>query len=192
MDNIKIAITKEQIAMLPPVIYDGGIQVVDTPEKARVALRELTRARIVGFATDDFCFLFRLNKLGFPDKLKDFISDPAITKIGLSVHDDFKSISRSCEIDPHGFIELQNYTKQFCIADNSLQKIFAIVFGRCISKSQRLTNWEAPELTPHQQNYAAVDAWACLKLYRCLSSGNFNPADSPYIVVDNPDIAVNA
>lgn len=213
MDNIKIAITKEQIAMLPPVIYDGGIQVVDTPEKARVALRELTRARIVGFdtetrpsftkgrthkvalmqlATDDFCFLFRLNKLGFSDKLKDFISDPAITKIGLSVHDDFKSISRSCEIDPHGFIELQDYTKQFCIADNSLQKIFAIVFGRCISKSQRLTNWEAPELTPHQQNYAAVDAWACLKLYRCLSSGNFNPADSPYIVVDNPDIAVNA
>lgn len=177
--------------------------VVDTMDTARMALRELSRSRVIGFdtetrpsfkkgrlhkaalmqlATDDFCFLFRLNKLGIFDSLKSFLEDPGVLKVGLSVHDDFNVLSRSCEMQPQGFIELQDFTKQYCIADNSLQKIFAIVFGQYISKSQRLTNWEAPELTTHQQQYAAIDAWACLKLYKYLNAGLFDPTASPYII----------
>ncbi len=210
MDSIHLSIPKQVIATLPPVEFDGGIQVVDSMDKARIALRELTRARIVGFdtetrpsfrkgqlhkvalmqlATDDFCFLFRLNKLGMFDALKDFLADPGVTKIGLSVHDDFNSLGRSGEISPDGFIELQNFVKQYCIDDISLQKIYAIVFGEHISKGQRLSNWEAPELTPQQQRYAAIDAWACLRLYRHLSDGHFDPAESPYIVVPQPQEA---
>ena len=56
-------------------------------------------------------------------------------------------------------------------------------------KSQRLTNWEADELTQNQQAYAAMDAWACLRIYKYLKSGNFVPAESPYLqpigVADN-------
>lgn len=193
---------------MPPVVYEGGILVVDTPDKARMALRELTRAKIVGFdtetrpsfkkgilykvalmqlATDDFCFLFRLNILGVTDALVSFLNNPDIIKVGLSVHDDFQVLSRSAQIEPQGFIELQDFVKKYCIADNSLQKIFAIVFGQYISKGQRLSNWEAPELTVFQQNYAAIDAWACLKLYRYLSAGRFDPAASPYIVPETPE-----
>lgn len=207
MENLRLAICKEAVNQLPPVQYEGGIQVIDTIDKARVALRELTRARIVGFdtetrpsfrkghlhkvalmqlATDEYCFLFRLNKLGVFDLLKDFLQNPDVTKIGLSVHDDFQVLGRSGEISPEGFVELQSFVKQYSIADTSLQKIFAIVFGQCISKSQRLTNWEATELTPQQQRYAAIDAWACLRLYRHLSEGNFNPSDSQYIIPDTP------
>ncbi|MDE6033313.1 MAG: 3'-5' exonuclease domain-containing protein 2, partial [Muribaculaceae bacterium] len=43
--------------------------------------------------------------------------------------------------------------------------IYALLFGKRISKAQRLTNWEATELTEAQQRYAALDAWACLKIY---------------------------
>lgn len=203
MDSIHLSIPKQVISTLPPVEFDGGIQVVDTVDKAKVALRELTRARIVGFdtetrpsfrkghlhkvalmqlATDDFCILFRLNKLGMPDALRDFLANPDVTKIGLSVHDDFNSLGRSGEIEHNGFVELQKFVKQYCIDDISLQKIYAIVFGEHISKGQRLSNWEATELTPQQQRYAAIDAWACLKLYRHLSEGRFDPNASPYIV----------
>ena len=49
-----------------------------------------------------------------------------------------------------------------------LQKIFALVFNQKISKSQRLTNWESPELTEQQQRYAATDAWAALMIYKQL------------------------
>ena len=199
-----IAITKDAVAEMPTVAFRGGITVVDTPEKARVALRELTRARIVGFdtetrpsfhrgrlhkvalmqlSTEEHCFLFRLNILGIPLHLRRFLENPDIIKIGLSVHDDYSVLRRLAEdLQPQGFVDLQDYVKFFNIHDLSLQKIYAIIFGGKISKNQRLTNWEAPELTPQQQVYAATDAWACLKLYRYLRSGRYNPDDSPYIV----------
>lgn len=209
MSDIRIAIGKELIHGLPQVQYDGEIQVVDTIEKARVALRELRRARVIGFdtetrpsfrkgrlhkvalmqlATDDCCFLFRLNILGIFEQLKSFLEDPGIIKIGLSTHDDFLMLRRTCEIEPQGFVELQSLVKEFCITDTSLQKIYAIVFGNYISKGQRLSNWEADELTEGQQRYAAIDAWACLKLYRYLTAGKFIPDDSPYIVPELPDV----
>ena len=177
---------------------------VDTPEMARVALRELTRARVVGFdtetrpsfhrgrthkvalmqlSTDEHCFLFRLNKIGIPQSLRHFLEDPEVIKIGLSVHDDFAVMRRIVEdLQPQGFVDLQDYVKFFNIHDISLQKIYAIIFGEKISKNQRLTNWEAETLTGPQQVYAATDAWACLKLYRYLRRGMYDPDASPYIV----------
>ena len=52
----------------------------------------------------------------------------------------------------------------------SLQKIYALLFGQKISKSQRLSNWEADVLTDAQKAYAATDAWACLRIYEKLES----------------------
>ncbi len=208
MTDIRIAIPKERLAQLPRVEFHGGIKVVDSVDMARVALRELSRHRLVGFdtetrpsfhkgrshkvalmqlATDDFCYLFRLNKLGLIEPLRKFLENPDIAKIGLSTHDDFTAIRRSDEFEPAGFIELQDYVKRFGISDISLQKIYAIVFSETISKNQRLTNWEAPELTEHQQAYAAIDAWACLRLYKYLSEGCFDPSQSPYIVTPDSE-----
>ena len=56
----------------------------------------------------------------------------------------------------------------FGIKDQSLQKIYANVFGQRISKSQRLSNWETETLSDAQKSYAATDAWACLMIYNCL------------------------
>ena len=54
------------------------------------------------------------------------------------------------------------------IFDLGLQKIFAICFGKKISKSQQLTNWENSQLTPEQARYASTDAWATLLIYEDL------------------------
>ena len=199
-----IAISKDAVAEMPVVAFGGGITVVDTPEMARVALRELTRARVVGFdtetrpsfhrgrqhkvalmqlSTDEHCFLFRLNKIGIPQSLRHFLEDPDVIKIGLSVHDDFAVMRRITEdLQPQGFVDLQDYVRFFNIHDISLQKIYAIIFGEKISKNQRLTNWEADTLTAPQQVYAATDAWACLRLYKYLRRGLYDPEASPYIV----------
>jgi ribonuclease D len=124
--------------------------------------------------------LFRLNKDGIFEMVKPLLENPEIIKVGLSVHDDYNALRRRGDIEPAGFIDLQDYARTFHIADISLQKVYAIVFGGRISKSQRLTNWEADTLTEQQQIYAAIDAWACLKLYRYMRSGAFHPAESPY------------
>ncbi|MCH5328627.1 MAG: 3'-5' exonuclease domain-containing protein 2, partial [Coprobacter sp.] len=94
-------------------------------------------------------------------------------KIGLSIHDDFKMLHKLSDFTPQNFIELQEYVKKFNIQDASLQKIYAIVFGKKISKSQRLSNWEAETLSDAQKKYAATDAWACIEIYKKLRSGKF-------------------
>lgn len=199
--NLTLSISKEELSQLPTMIYPAEVTVVDDVSTARMAMRALNRETIVGFDTEtrpsfrkgqrfnvalmqistlDRCFLFRLNKIGIDEELRKFLENPQITKIGLSIHDDFNAIHRNNDISCQGFIDLQQYVKPFGIADISLQKIYAIIFGERISKSQRLTNWEAPELTPGQQAYAALDAWACLRIYNALRSGEFKLEKSPY------------
>ncbi len=203
-----LGITKEQLAGLPEVHFPGKVVVVDSAAKARDALAYLNKLAIIGFdtetrpsfrkdqhykvslvqlSTNEECFLFRLKQMGSLKGLVQLFESPAIQKIGLSVKDDFHSLERLPDFKafkPEGFVELQTFVKQFRIANNSLQKIYGVVFNEKISKSQRLTNWEAPSLTSSQQSYAAIDAWACLKLYEHLSAGGFDPEQCPYNIDD--------
>ncbi len=138
---------------------------------------------------EDRCWLFRVNRLGVDGAVKRFLENDAILKVGLSIKDDFFVMHRSAEFEPKGFVDLQSYVKEFKIADASLQRIFAILFGKRISKGQRLSNWEADSLTEAQQHYAAIDAWACLRIYNLLSAGEFDPMSSPYLteIIENKE-----
>ena len=207
--NFNLSIPKQTVAELPIASFTGDIEVIDTLQAVGPAVDWLMSQSLIGFDTEtkpsfkkgrpnkvalmqlssaDKCCLFRLNKIGMPEALRRFIESPAVEKIGLSIHDDFHVMHRSSEFTPAGFVELQDYVKQWHIADISLQKIFGIVFGHKISKGQRLTNWEADTLTRAQQVYAATDAWACLRLYEHLQSGQFDPAASPYVLPDEAPV----
>ncbi|MBR5117019.1 MAG: 3'-5' exonuclease domain-containing protein 2 [Muribaculaceae bacterium] len=189
---------------MPQVMFPGDIHVIDSIFHVKEAVRVLMNHEIVGFDTEtrpsfrkgvvhktaliqistpDECFLFRTCKIGVPQDLAQYFADSRFKKVGLSLHDDFKIMSKfdNCH-EPQGFIDLQEIVGKFCITDISLQKIYAILFGGKIAKGQQLTNWEASELTPAQQNYGAVDAWACLKIYNYLKDGLFDPNLSPYII----------
>lgn len=189
---------------MPQVIFPGDIHVIDSIYHVNEAVNVLKHCDLVGFDTETRpsfrkgvvhktaliqistpaeCFLFRTCKIGVPESLAHYLASPQYAKVGLSLHDDFKILSKftNCE-EPQGFIDLQDVVGDYCITDISLQKIYAILFGGKIAKGQQLTNWEAPELTPAQQNYGAVDAWACLEIYNYLTQGKFNPSLSPYIV----------
>ena len=198
----QITISKAELAELPCVSYHGGAVVIDKKEDVAGAIKELEAARIIGFdtetrpsfkkgvtyqvsllqlATPERCFLFRLNKLGLHPSLKALLESTELTKVGLSIHDDFHNLAKLGELTPENFIDLQHFVKDFHIADNSLTRIHAIIFGKRISKGQRLTNWEAPELSESQINYAALDAISCIKIYDYLQSGKFIPEESRYL-----------
>ena len=117
-----------------------------------------------------------------PQGVLQLLQDERVTKIGLSLRDDMLKLGEICNINPKGLIDLQDFVKKYGIIDNSLQRIYGIVFNRYISKSQQLTNWEAPLLTDAQCAYAATDAWACLKLYDELINNRFDYNNSRYIV----------
>ncbi len=113
----------------------------------------------------DECFLFRLNKIGFPEQLAELLSNEKIIKVGLALRDDLNGLFRQQNFKPKGFVDIQNEVRNYGILELSLQKVYALIFGKKISKSQRLTNWENDVLTPQQQIYAATDAWATLRIY---------------------------
>lgn len=191
MKPIRNTITKAEIAAMPVVQFPGRIFVIYTEAEAEKAVAYLKSCPIVGvdtetrpsfkrgkthkvallqIATSDTCFLFRLNQMGMPEKLQDFLMDDTL-KIGLSLKDDFMMLRRRQDVhaEEGNWIELQDYVGRFGIEDRSLQKIFANLFGQKISKSQRLSNWEAETLSEGQMKYAATDAWACVEIYNCLT-----------------------
>jgi ribonuclease D len=185
-------ITKEDLSVYPAETFDGKIIEIQTASECEDAVRYLSGAAMLGFDTEtrpafkkgnpnnvaliqfsthDACFLFRLNMIGIPASLTQLLSNPKVLKIGLSLRDDFHNLGRRLKFTPQGFVDLQHIVKDYGIDDLSLQKIYALLFQKKISKAQRLTNWEAPLLTEPQKCYAALDAWACLKIYEelCLA-----------------------
>ena len=183
----KNTITKEEVALLPKVNFDGKITIVNTQNELHEALCELKKCHIIGFdtetkpsftkgaksngvalmqlSTEDECFLLRLNKIGVPEELTEFIADSSVRKIGISLKDDFLILRKNYVFKPNAFVDLQSIIADYGIEEMSLQKIYAILFDKRISKSQRLSNWEADELSGAQQEYAAIDAWACLQIF---------------------------
>lgn len=189
--NFIPSIKKEEIAQLPIETYNARICVIDQLEQVEGAVRFLSSCKAVGFdtetrpnfsknqhhkvslfqfASDERCYLFRINQLGgIPSKLLQFINGDTI-KIGLSLLDDFHGMRKhQPDLMPNNFIDLQKYAPSFGIQDASLQKIYAILFKKKISKRAQLSNWENETLTDAQLNYAALDAWACLRIYQFLN-----------------------
>lgn len=198
MRVIQAKYDKQKIQELPCVRFEGRIIVIFTERDADKAVDYLMRQPLLGIdtetrpsfqkgrthqvallqvATSDTCFLFRLNKIGIPDSVIRLLEDTTITKVGLSLQDDMHMLNLRRSFVPGMFVELQKEVKDIGIDDNSLQKIYANLFGGRISKNQQLSNWEADILTEAQQRYAATDAWACIKIHeevaRMKQSGNF-------------------
>ena len=185
----KARIEKSEINTLPTVSFEGRIITIDTPEAVDQAMKALSTESIIGIDTEtrpsfrkgvqhnvsliqlstaNTCFLIRLHRTGMPDSLIKLLENKKIAKIGLSLHDDYQALCKRRTFKAGNFIDLQKYVGEFGIEEMSLQKIYAIVFGQRISKSQQLTNWENDVLTDKQKLYAATDAWACLKIYNLL------------------------
>ncbi len=206
--NAIVTISKEELAKLPAAEFQGEIRLVEEAGEVEKAINELRASSVIGFDTEtrpsfkkgqinsvalvqlsnlSTCYLFRINLIGLHQAIIDLLEDPQVIKIGLSIHDDFHNLSKISEINPEGFVDLQTFVKNVGIADNSLSKIYGVLFGQRISKGQRLTNWEAKQLTPHQQAYAALDAMACVEIFNHINNGNFNPSESPYLTIQNEE-----
>ncbi|MFC2605468.1 MAG: 3'-5' exonuclease [Bacteroidota bacterium] len=179
-------IDKEIVKDLPIAQTDCQIELIDSPDEVDKAVKYLLRSKVVGFDTESKpsftkgksnkialmqistqkrCFLFRLQMIGKNQRLKEFLENENIKKIGVAIHGDLRNLRVWSKFEPKNFVDLQNIVGDYGIEELGLQKIYAIVFGKKISKSQQLSNWEAKILNRAQQVYAATDAWACRQIY---------------------------
>ena len=175
--------------MMPLAAFEGEVIVVDKPEMVSEAVAYLRTQRVVGVDTEarpsfqrgihyptalvqiashERCYLFRLTHVGMPEELAALFADPAICKVGLAFRDDINGLRRRRNFTPANCVDIQQMVAQYGILDLGLQKLFAICFGKKISKTQQLTNWENSHLTPEQARYASTDAWATLLIYEDL------------------------
>ena len=187
--EIEKNIQKSTIVKLPIEKFDGKIRYIYDKRSALIALEELNNYSVLGIdtearpsfvkgrsyptclvqiANEDECFLFKINEFGFLPQLKDLLSNPNILKVGLAIKGDFRRLKSQGQFSPANYIDLQDYVKEFGIEAMSLQKIYAIIFQKHISKAQRTSNWENFVYTRKQMEYAALDAWACLQIYNRL------------------------
>ncbi|MBQ2541200.1 MAG: 3'-5' exonuclease domain-containing protein 2 [Paludibacteraceae bacterium] len=171
---------------MPLAKFEGDVIVVDREEQVDEAVAYLSQQRVIGvdtesrpsfkrgvhyptalvqISTEERCYLFRLTHIGMPQALADLFANSSVRKVGLAFRDDINGLRRRRDFRPRNCIDLQSIVGKYGILDLGLQKMFAICFGKKISKSQQLTNWENSHLTPEQARYASTDAWATLLIY---------------------------
>ncbi len=183
-------ITAEEMKNLPVYAYEGQVKVVEEVKEIESAVRYLHMQGCLGFdtetrpafkkgeyhpvsllqlAAEGGVYLFRLNKCGFPTSLRALLADEKIVKIGVGIRDDLRLLQKINDFFPASFVELQSFVEKYGIQEKSFSKMMAIIFRVRISKKQRVSNWEASELTAAQIKYAATDAWGALQMYKELN-----------------------
>ncbi len=184
-------ISPEEIKLLPQAAFGGEIVVVDSEKRVDEACNYLLGCDIIGFDTEtrpsfkvgatnkvallqlssaERCYLFRLCSMRFDKAILKVLESRRTLKVGVDVQGDIRNMNKIRRFRADGFVELQTEVERFGIEDKSLRKMAAIILGKSVSKAQRLSNWEARELTRAQLQYAATDAWICLEMYNRLLS----------------------
>jgi ribonuclease D len=136
----------EYVKSLPVKIFPGTIHLVDHPRVFNNVKDVLLHETIIGFDTETKpcfkkgryhpvallqlstgfeAFLIRLNKVQLPGFLIEILESKDIVKVGVALRDDLIGLKRIMNLDPDGFIDLQQFVKQFGIEDNGLKKLVA-------------------------------------------------------------------
>jgi len=197
MMTFKENIDREELAHYPQSAFNGDIILVDDYSKLKSSLRTLKAAELLGFDTETKpsfkkgrtnkvallqlsdkkrAYLFRINNMGLPDEIAEILADSSVIKAGVAIHDDIKALRAVNKFTAGGFIELQDYVKDYGIESSGLRKLSAIILGFKISKRQQVSNWEAAQLSEAQLHYAATDAWVCYEIYKKLA--NHSPVNT--------------
>lgn len=180
---------KSELNMYPVSGFSGEIVLVDNYARLQNCVERLKSAPVLGFDTEtkpsfkkgknnkvallqlsdhQTAYLFRLKSIGLPREITGLLADQSIIKAGVAISDDISGLKKWRQFNENGFVELQDYVKEFGIESSGLKKLSAIILGFRISKRQQVSNWEAPALSDAQISYAATDAWVCYEIYRTL------------------------
>ena len=117
---IKKTIKKEDIKEMPKVLFPGRIHLVQTPWEAEKAVTYLKKYSLLGIdsetrpsftkgqshkvallqvSSEEDCFLFRLNLTGLTLPIISLLESPSVTKVGLSLRDDFMMLHKRAPLN---------------------------------------------------------------------------------------------
>lgn len=189
----QVDITKEELNALPAEELPFPAHLVDdrTPLKEVKRLcKELDRSDVLGFDTEtkpnfkkgvpankvallqlaspSLVVLFRLNLLGGTPAMEELgrlLKKKKVLKVGVGIRDDVKDLLSHTGLVTLNVLDLRRLSEAAGLEVLSLSKMYALLFGKRLSKGQRVSNWENRELSEAQIEYAALDAVAGLRIY---------------------------
>lgn len=187
--DIRTRISNEELEQLPLRAYEGKVSVITDLSQLSKAFKEIKHHEYVGFdtetkptfkrgewhpvalmqiATEERVYLIRNLQTGINEEVLHFMEDEMKTKAGIALRDDLYELKKLRHFKPKGFLELGTLARNIGIEQQGLKSLAGLFLGFRISKSMRVSNWEAKELTDKQITYAATDAWVCLELFKKL------------------------
>jgi ribonuclease D len=141
--NYRENITAEELALCELSWFRGEIVLVDNLKTYYEVFPRLLGSDLLGFDTEtrptfkkgrkntvsliqistgNLACLFRINKIGFPDELIRLLSNPSVIKAGVAVHDDIRFLKSVKKFSPEGFVDLQNFVRDYGIQSSGLKK----------------------------------------------------------------------
>ena len=106
-----------------------------------------------------------------PRSLISILGDENILKVGVGIEEDASKLTRHRGLVCEGMIDIQKMAQTTkCKQQIGLKTLAKRFLGIELEKSKRVTrsNWENFPLTLRQIEYAALDAWAGVKIYHAI------------------------
>ena len=106
-----------------------------------------------------------------PRLLTSILGDENILKVGVGIEEDASKLTRHRGLVCEGMIDIQKMVQTSkCKQRLGLKRLTEHFLGIELEKSKSITrsNWENFPLTLRQIEYAALDAWAGLKIYHAI------------------------
>lgn len=126
------------------------------------------------------CFLLHICHSGITPKLADLLCCSTIFKVGVGIRGDSLKLGRDFGLEMRGVVDLKemaNGREIACVGTKTVQSwslaaLTELVLRCKLPKDRaiRCSNWEVYPLSRAQQQYAAADAWASLRLHEHLST----------------------
>ena len=136
--------------------------------------KEPRAVSLIQISTDSSVFLFRVHKFSeeiFPTLLSVVLTSKTVVKIGRNIAGDFTRITRGFNLVCEGQIDLGVYCRSKDVTQVTNMKLTHLC-GHILKK--RLpkpldvirSGWEATTLSAEQIQYAAIDGWVSLRIFR--------------------------
>ena len=180
------SISRDNLANLPVLRYEGAVSLVPTLKDLEQARADIRQERVVGFdtetrpafakgesylpclvqvATARSVYLFQLNRLDVFRALVELLAKPDIVKAGVGLDYDLRRLKLVFPFTIANVLDLGVVARRRGLGQTGVRNLAGMFLGFRIPKGNRTSNWAATRLSPAQVNYAATDAWACRELY---------------------------
>ena len=184
------SISREDMASLPIVRYEGEVRLVATAEALELERTAILRERVLGFVTEtrpafrkgeryppslvqlageSVAWIFQLQRFDASAFLKDLLERDGV-KTGVGIDEDLRQLKAVFPFEASGVVDIATLARRRGIEQTGLRNLAGIVLGIRIPKGKRTSNWAAARLTPQQIGYAAMDAWVARALYLALAN----------------------